>query len=427
VNGPADVSSALSAIGTAAAIRAGDRSAEEVVREALERLESEGRELRAVITVCADEALARVRGGVSGRLAGVPLLVKDLIDTAGIRTTYASTIYADHVPRRTASAIARLEAEGAIVVGKANADEFAWGVIGQNQHYGDVVNPAHPGKVTGGSSGGNAAALAAGIVPLAIGTDTGGSVRLPAAGCDIVGLKPALGSVPGDGVFPLATSFDVVGPMARTVADCALAHAVMAGMPMPVAEAGAASLAGVRVGVLTSPPLVTPPVPGPPASRDSRADGLVERFRALGAVVSEVSMPTPAHDTWPVFHADAIAAHAATFPSRAGEYGRTIRAKLEVAAREDPAAITAARAALTKWREQARHEPGVDLVVSPTIGLHDLPAIGVDELEVRLGFSVYARVFSYLGWPALALGGLQIAGRDTALVLAAGQAVEAAG
>src|SRR6185369_17625305 len=121
--------------------------------------------LRAVITPCAEAALVRARAGVAGRLAGVPLLVKDLIDTAGVRTTYASRIFADHVPRRTAPAVAALEAEGAIVVGKANADEFAWGVAGRNPHFGDVVNPRHPDRIAGGSSGGNAAALAAGLVP----------------------------------------------------------------------------------------------------------------------------------------------------------------------------------------------------------------------------------------------------------------------
>ena len=112
-------------------------------------------------------------------------------------------------------------------MGKANADEFAWGVCGQNTFYGDAVNPTAPDRVAGGSSSGNAAALAAGMVPLALGTDTGGSVRIPAAACGVVGLKTALGAVPTEGVFPLAESFDTVGPMARTVADCALAHAVL--------------------------------------------------------------------------------------------------------------------------------------------------------------------------------------------------------
>jgi aspartyl-tRNA(Asn)/glutamyl-tRNA(Gln) amidotransferase subunit A len=146
-----------------------------------------------------------------------------------------------------------LEAEGAIVVAKANADEFAWGVCGQNVHYGDTVNPIAPDRVAGGSSSGNAAALAAGMVPLALGTDTGGSIRMPAGACGVVGLKPALGAVSTEGVFPLAASFDVVGPMARTVADCALAHAVLTATEVP-----APRLRGLRVGVLTAYPDLGP-------------------------------------------------------------------------------------------------------------------------------------------------------------------------
>ena len=142
-------------------IAAGAVSPVEAVEDALARIEAQ-RELRAVITLCGDEALARARGGVRGRLAGVPLLVKDLIDTAGIRTTYASSLYAEHVPERTAPSVAALEAEGAIVVGKANADEFAWGTCGQNTFYGDPVNPTAPDRIAGGSSSGNAVALAAG-------------------------------------------------------------------------------------------------------------------------------------------------------------------------------------------------------------------------------------------------------------------------
>jgi hypothetical protein len=154
-----------------------------------------------------------------GPLHGKRLLVKDLIDTAGIRTTYGSQIYADHVPVRTAVAVERLVAAGAVVVGKANLHEFAWGVTSQNPWYGTVRNPTHPGRTTGGSSGGNAAALAAGLCDLGLGTDTGCSVRLPAACCGVVGLKPAWGRIPTEGVFPLCPTFDTVGPMATSVAD----------------------------------------------------------------------------------------------------------------------------------------------------------------------------------------------------------------
>jgi len=138
-----------------------------------------------------DEPLRRERA--AGPLAGRTLLVKDLIDTAGIRTTYGSRIYGDHVPERNASVVDRVLDAGATVLGKANLVEFAWGVLGDNPWYGTVRNPARPGRTTGGSSSGNAAAIAAGLCELGLGTDTGCSVRLPAAACEIVGLKTRLG------------------------------------------------------------------------------------------------------------------------------------------------------------------------------------------------------------------------------------------
>jgi len=406
----------MTAAEIAAAVTAGTSSAEEVVSEALARLEAR-RDLCAVITICDEQALARARAGVTGRLAGVPLLVKDLIDTAGVRTTYASAIHRDRVPDHTASAVAALEAEGAIVVAKANSDEFAWGVAGQNPHYGDMVNPRHPGHIAGGSSGGNGAALAAGLLALALGTDTGGSVRLPAAACGVVGLKPPLGVIAMDGIHPLAPSFDTVGPMARTVRDCALAYSVLTGTPEPAPRA-----AGLRVGVLTHPPDVTgAAVRG---ERDARADEVSERMRDIGADVKEVTLPVPDADTWPVFYAEAAAAHAETFPSRSSEYGATVRAKLEQASRVGSEELSRARAALAAWRIRAAAVPEVDLVVSPTLGLAELPSAGVDELEIRLPFSTYTRVFSYLGWPAIAIGDLQLAGRDAGTVIAAALALD---
>ena len=406
----------MTAAEIAARVAAGELSAEEVVADALQRIAAQP-ELNAVITVCEEDALARARGGVSGALAGVPVLIKDLIDTAGVRTTYASSIYAEHVPQRSAPSVTALEAQGAIVVGKANADEFAWGVCGQNSFYGDTVNPTAPDRVAGGSSSGNAAALAAGMVPLALGTDTGGSVRLPAACCGVVGLKTARGAVPTQGVYPLAASFDTVGPMATTVADCALAHAVLTGGEVP-----APAVAGLRVGVLTAHPDLGPPEA--PAERDERALAHVERLRALGADVFELSLPVPESDTWAVFYAETAAAHRDTFPSRREEYGPLIRAKLDHAMTVTAEQEREGRRALEAWRARAGHEPDVDLVLAPTLGYDELPPAGVDELGVRLPFSAYTRAFSYLGWPAIAMGPLQLAGRDTAVVIGAALALE---
>ena len=151
---------------------------------------------------------------------GIPLGVKDLFDTAGLTTTYGSAIFRDHVPDRTAEAVRRLEATGYANVGKTNLHEFAYGVTSENPHFGDVLNPLDSDRVAGGSSGGSAAAVAAGLCEVALGTDTGGSIRIPAACCGITGFKPTHGLVPTDGVFPLAPSFDHVGPLTRTVGEC---------------------------------------------------------------------------------------------------------------------------------------------------------------------------------------------------------------
>src|SRR6266566_3033758 len=148
---------------------------------------------------------------------GRKLAVKDLFDTAGIRTTYGSAVFSDHVPTASAEAVRRLEAAGWANAGKANLHEFAYGVTSQNLHYGVVPNPAFPDRTAGGSSGGSAAALALGAVEGALGSDTGGSIRIPAACCAVVGFKPTFGLVPIEGVFPLAPSFDHAGPMAHSV------------------------------------------------------------------------------------------------------------------------------------------------------------------------------------------------------------------
>jgi len=245
----------MTAAEIAAAVGAGELDPAAAVEESLRALE-ERAELNAVISLCPEQALARARTRPSGPLAGVPLLVKDLFDTAGVRTTYGSTIYADHVPTRTATAVRRLEEAGAIVVGKANLHEFAWGVTSQNPHYGTVQNPRFPGRTTGGSSGGNAAALAAGLCALGLGTDTGCSVRLPSACCGTVGFKPTWGAVPMEGCYPLCPSFDTAGPMARTVADVALAFSVLTGAPVPKPRLG-----GLTLGLLLEPPPVEPVSP----------------------------------------------------------------------------------------------------------------------------------------------------------------------
>ncbi len=159
---------------------------------------------------------------------GPTLAIKDLFDTAGVRTTYGSAIYRDHVPAASAEAVVRLERAGYTSVGKANLHEFAWGITSENAHYGDVPNPLAPDRIPGGSSGGCAAALVAGLAEAALGTDSGGSIRIPAACCGVSGFKPTFGLVPLDGCFPLAPSFDTAGPMARDVIGCERMMAALA-------------------------------------------------------------------------------------------------------------------------------------------------------------------------------------------------------
>ncbi|HKT45005.1 MAG TPA: amidase, partial [Gaiellaceae bacterium] len=146
--------------------------------------------------------------------------VKDLIDTAGLVTTYGSALFAEHVPAQSAASVVLLEQAGYTIAGKVNLHEFAYGISSQNPHYGTVPNPRHPGRLAGGSSGGSAAAVAAGDVELSLGSDSGGSIRIPAAWCGVVGFKPSYGLVPADGCFPLAPSYDHVGPIASTVDGC---------------------------------------------------------------------------------------------------------------------------------------------------------------------------------------------------------------
>jgi aspartyl-tRNA(Asn)/glutamyl-tRNA(Gln) amidotransferase subunit A len=348
-----------------------------------------------------------------GPLHGKRLLVKDLIDTAGIRTTYGSKVYADHVPARTATSVQRLVAAGAVITGKANLHEFAWGVTSQNPWYGTVRNPVQPGRTVGGSSGGNAAALAAGLCDIALGTDTGCSIRLPAACCGLVGLKPAWGRVPVDGVFPLCRTFDTVGPMATTVADVAVMWTVLTGAAVPEPR-----LDGLTVGLLTRPPSVG----GPPAAENRAAERYVDRLEELGARVAEASIPEPPDDTWPLFFHEAAVSHRETFPSRAAEYGDNVRGKLEQAQSVDADEAERARQSVRRWRE---YRPDVDLYVAPVVGV-ELPPEDCDELEVRIPLTAFLRPFNVLGWAALAIGDLQLIAPQDEVVLAAGLAWERA-
>jgi aspartyl-tRNA(Asn)/glutamyl-tRNA(Gln) amidotransferase subunit A len=209
----------------------------EITQECLARIERLNPRLNAFITVMAESALAEARaaeaeiqrGEWRGPLHGVPIALKDLIDTAGVRTTAASALYKDRIPTEDAEVVRRLRASGAVIIGKNNLHEFAYGGSSLVSYFGDVHNPWDLGRVAGGSSGGSAAAVVARLACAAIGTDTAGSIREPAALCGCVGLKPTYGRVPSRGVIPLSLSLDHVGPITASVADAAIVLQAIAG------------------------------------------------------------------------------------------------------------------------------------------------------------------------------------------------------
>jgi aspartyl-tRNA(Asn)/glutamyl-tRNA(Gln) amidotransferase subunit A len=249
------------------AILSGERSAASVCQTALHRLEQVEPALHAFNTVTADRALARAAAIDSdlnrwktAPLAGVPIAVKDNICTRGVRTTASSKILERFVPPYDATAIERLEAAGAVVIGKTNCDEFAMGSSTENSAFGPVRNPWALDRTPGGSSGGSAAAVAARVVPAALGSDTGGSIRQPAAMCGIVGLKPTYGRVSRFGLLAFGSSLDQIGPLTTTVADAAVVLSVLAGpdsndattAPQPVPDfedALTGDVHDVRIGV----------------------------------------------------------------------------------------------------------------------------------------------------------------------------------
>jgi aspartyl-tRNA(Asn)/glutamyl-tRNA(Gln) amidotransferase subunit A len=352
---------------------------------------------------------------------GIRLAVKDLFDTAGVRTTYGSAVFADHVPAKTAAAVRLLEAAGYANVGKANLHEFAYGVTSQNLHYGTVPNPAWPGRTAGGSSGGSAAALAAGLADAALGTDSGGSIRIPAACCGVVGFKPSYGLVPVDGVFPLAPSFDHAGPMARDVGGCAAMMAALA----PGLAAAEVELGRLAAGV------------GWLDGADPLVRVRVERAAALFPRARPVALPEP-EGTYPVFMREIADVHRELYAEHGELYGENITPKVERCLAVGDAEAAAA-AALRPGYERRLLEllDGLDLLLTPTLGFVAPPA-DVDELAVRERVIRFTYPFNLLGWPALALpcgpaeeglpASVQLVGRPGAdeLVLGAGLALEAA-
>jgi Asp-tRNA(Asn)/Glu-tRNA(Gln) amidotransferase A subunit family amidase len=324
------------------------------------------------------------------------------------------------VPERSASCVLAFDhPPDYALVGKTNLHEFAYGITSDNPHFGAVVNPLDPGRIPGGSSGGNGAALAAGLCDWALGTDSAGSIRLPAACCGVVGFKPTWGLVPADGVFPLAPSFDAVGPMARTIGEC---------------DAMMDFLLGGEI-------LLERPSPRVALIWTEHADALVrarvEEAAALLPGVERADFPLPG-DLNPAFMAEAADVHRELFAEHADLYGENVRRKLERAFAVTAEEVAASRAEREAYRERAEAAlDGFDVLLTPTMPMV-APPVGVGDLALRERMILLTRPANALGWPALALpcgpaedglpASVQVMARagDDALVLAVGGALEEA-
>ena len=426
----------------------------EVARAQLARIERLDAKLNAFLLVTTNRALAEAAvaereiaaGQVRGPLHGVPMALKDLFDTAGVRTTAGSKILAENVPARDAAAVERLRAAGLVLLGKTNLYEFAFGTTNDNPHYGPARNPWDLERSPGGSSGGSGAALAMGLCAVSLGTDTGGSIRIPAGACGVVGLKPTLGRVSRRGVTPLAWSFDTVGPMTRTVEDVALMLNAIAGpdaedewcAARPAEDFTRDLEAGVRGLTLGLPRewFFEGVEPGIEATvRD--AIGVLEREGAR-----RVEMPLPGMADAHTAHHAILAAEAAAFHGpwlreRPDDYGSDVRRGLElgqlipavdyVNARRVQAIVRATfRAALAE----------ADVLVTPCL---PQPPLRVGEPMSREPAVAWNRLLTPVniaGFPAISLPcgfggagmpvGLQIIGRpfEEALLLRVARAYE---
>ncbi len=420
----AAVSADLTAL--AAAVRTGRLSAVDLVERCLERIRATEERLRAFIHVDVEgareaarqrDAEAR-RGQIRGPLHGIPLAVKDLFDQAGLPTTAGAAIRRGHRAKTTATAVQRLLDAGAVVIGKTNLHEFAFGVTSVNPHFGAVANPWDPERVAGGSSGGSAAAVAVGCCAAALGTDTGGSVRIPAALCGVVGLKPTFGRVSRHGVVPLAWSFDTVGPLARSVADAALLLSVLAGPDPQDPLTGRSAPFGPQV------------PPAPPSFRIgrlrgplfdegldvevgtaleractllARAGGRVEEVGVEAALAGQAAQTT-------ILFAEASTYHRRAYPGRLAEYGPDVRELLAAGATIPATAyVDAQRVQGVVIRQTRRLLADFDALIcaavpvqAPLIEEVD-PARGEGWRRARAPLSRLTRLFNLTGLPAVAV------------------------
>ena len=427
----------------------------EVVRTYLARISGLDPTVRAFITVSADAALEAARAAESvlmaghpvGPLHGVPWAPKDLYSTKGLRTTGGSKILREWVPSEDSTVVARLTRAGAIVLGKLNMHEFAYGPEGINAHYGDTRNPwsADAHRIAGGSSSGSGAAVAAALAPGSLGSDTGGSIRIPASLCGITGLKPTYGRVSRAGVLPLAWSMDHVGPMTRSARDCALMLSAIAGYDpadpttsvLPVPDYGAAltgDVKGLRVGLLRA-HFTDPAAPEVRAA----VEGVAKQLEQGGALVDDVNLTQVIHvatASAAIVASEALAYHAPWMRSRAQDYQPDVRERLRLGAFVNGAHYVRAqqiRALVAREVDEALARRDVLLapatpLVAPVLGERET-TLGDGPSDVRAALLRCTRPFNFSGHPACAAPcgftaaglpiGAQIVGRpfDEATVL----------
>jgi aspartyl-tRNA(Asn)/glutamyl-tRNA(Gln) amidotransferase subunit A len=453
---------ALSLQALAAEFRAGQASPVEATEACLRRIGERDGELNSFLTLCGESALEEAgrlteelaAGRYRGPLHGVPIALKDLFLTAGVRTTAGSKILQDWVPDRDATVVRMLRQAGAVVLGKLNMHEFAYGITSENPHYGPIRNPYDPERIPGGSSGGSGASVAAGLCYGSLGTDTAGSIRCPAALCGIVGLKPTYGRVSRTGVIPLSWSMDHVGPMTRTVADAAQMLEAIAGYdpadptsarrPVPayhrLIEGGVKDL---RLGIPRQ--HFWRPIHPEVEARVRVAIGELER---QGAQVREVFLPCLEY-AWaaylPVKDAEATAYHRRTLRERAGDYGEDVRRLLLRGLFVSGVDyVDGQRARRRIRREFLTCLQEVDALVTPASPI-PAPKIGQERVEVGDTSGTPRELlvrnffpFNLTGLPAVTVPcgladgmpvGLQIAGRpwEEATVLRIARAWEGAG
>ncbi|MEO8049006.1 MAG: amidase [Acidobacteriota bacterium] len=398
-----------------AALRARKVSSRELVTQSLREIERLDSKLNAFITVTAEAALAEaderdaeLAGGIDrGPLHGVPIAHKDLMRTRGVRTTAGSKIFADYVPQRDASIVTKLREAGAVSVGKTGLHELAYGITSNNPHFGAIHNPWDLARIPGGSSGGSAAAVAAGMLPFATGSDTGGSIRVPAAFCGVVGLKPTFGRVNIRGVLPLGFSQDHVGPLTRTVRDAAIAFQAMVDDPTGYVPPLALDLKGLRVGL-------------PANFFMERVDTEVEAAvraafdiaASVGGRIVEIDVPNMEELRAAASTCLLVEAAAALRPflDRRSEFGADVLANLDKGITIPGVEyIEAQRTRRRIGRKFARLFEQVDCIFTPAtpmtapkIGQVSLEIRGVSE-EVRAAATRFTRGMNALGLPAISI------------------------